>query len=94
MPYIQNSNPFTKKISVKKATRKVCLPYDKVMSMSQAERDKVTRAKQTAADKGDYKRSSKSFGKGARRKGATLKDWFEKENWVQVSDPSKKCGES
>ena len=44
MPYIQKSNPF-KKISVKKATKKVCLPKNKVMSMSKAERDKVTRAK-------------------------------------------------
>tara|TARA_R100000322_G_scaffold64013_1_gene40152 strand:- start:306 stop:587 length:282 start_codon:yes stop_codon:yes gene_type:complete len=93
MPYIQKSNPF-KKISVKKATKKVCLPKNKVMSMNKAERDKVTRAKKTAASKGDYKRSSKSFVKGARKKGATLRDWFEKENWVQVGDPSKKCGEA
>ena len=92
MPYIQKSNPF-KKISVKKPTRKVCLPKNKVMSMSQAERDKVTRAKQTAANKGDYKRSRNSFVIGARDKGATLRDWFNKENWVQVGDPSKKCGE-
>ena len=92
MPYIQKSNPF-KKISVKKPTRKVCLPKNKVMSMNKAERDKVTRAKKTAASKGDYKRSSKSFVKGARKKGATLRDWFEKENWVQVGNPSKKCGE-
>ena len=93
MPYIQNSNPFTKKISVKKATRKVCLPYDKVMSMSHAERDKVVRAKHDAAKKGKYKRSRKSFVRRAREKGATLRDWFRKETWVQVADPSKKCGE-
>ena len=75
-------------------TKKVCLPKNKVMSMNQEERDKVVNAKKTAAGKGDYRRSSKSFVKGARKKGATLRDWFKKENWVQVSDPSKKCGES
>mgnify|MGYP007000318406 len=43
--------------------------------------------------KGKYKRSSKTNVKGAREKGATLRDWFEKEDWRQVNDPSKKCGE-
>ena len=92
MPYIQKSNPF-KKISVKKPTRKVCLPKNKVMSMSQAERDKVTRAKREAAKSGRYRRSGKSNVKNARKKGATLRDWFKKENWVQVGNPKKKCGE-
>jgi hypothetical protein len=41
-------------------TKKVCLPYAKYKSMSKAERQKVIRAKRTAAAKGDYKRSSKS----------------------------------
>jgi len=27
------------------------------------------------------------------KKGATLRDWFQKENWVQVGNPKKKCGE-
>ena len=27
------------------------------------------------------------------KKGATLRDWFEKEDWRRVDDPSKKCGE-
>ena len=31
--------------------------------------------------------------KGARKKGATPRDWFEKEDWRRVDDPSKKCGE-
>ena len=75
-------------------TKKVCLPKSKVMSMSPEERKRVVQAKRSAASKGKYKRSSKSFVKGARKKGATLRDWFEKENWVQVSNPSKKCGES
>ena len=75
-------------------TKKVCLPKAKVMNMSPEERRKVVAAKRSAASKGKYKRSSKSFVKGARKKGATLRDWFEKENWVQVSNPSKKCGEA
>lgn len=91
MAYNQKNNPFKK---VKGGgTKKVCLPAAKVRGMSKSERDKVVRAKRTAAKKGDYKRSSKSFVKGVRKKGATLRDWFEKENWVQVNNPSKKCGE-
>jgi|TARA_R100000231_G_C5219710_1_gene133153 hypothetical protein len=74
-------------------TKKVCLPAAKVRSMSKAQRAKVVRAKRKAAKGGKYKRSSKSNVKGARKKGATLRDWFNKENWVQVSNPSKKCGE-
>ena len=74
-------------------TKKVCLPAAKVRSMSAEERRKVVSAKRSAAAKGKYKRSSKSFVKGARKKGATLRDWFQKENWVQVGNPSKKCGE-
>jgi len=74
-------------------TKKVCLPAAKVRRMSKAEREKVIRAKRSAAKKGGYKRSSKSNVKGARKKGATLRDWFKKENWVQVGNPSKKGGE-
>jgi hypothetical protein len=66
-------------------TSKVCLPASKVRSMSQAERDKVVNAKRSAASKGKYKRSSSSNVKGARKKGATLRDWFEKENWINVA---------
>ena len=66
-------------------TSKVCLPASKVRSMSQAERDKVVNAKRSAASKGNYKRSSSSNVKGARKKGATLRDWFEKENWINVA---------
>jgi len=86
--------PTKKKGKVKGGgTRKVCLPKAKVMRMSKAERSRVVNAKRSAASKGKYKRSSKSNVKGARRKGATLRDWFQKENWVQVGNPSKKCGE-
>ena len=74
-------------------TSKVCLPYNKYKSMSKAERQKVINAKRSAASKGKYRRSSKSNVKGARKKGATLRDWFQKENWVQVGNPKKKCGE-
>ena len=74
-------------------TKKVCLPASKVRSMSKAERSKVVRAKKYAAAKGEYKRSSKSNVKGARRKGATLRDWFEKENWINV-ETGEPCGAS
>ena len=89
--YVQNNNPF-KKIKGG-GTKKVCLPKAKVMSMSPEERRKVVAAKRSAASKGKYKRSKKSFVKGARKKGATLRDWFQKENWRQVNNPKKKCGE-
>ena len=50
--YVQKSNPF-KKVKRTKAkgggTTKVCLPKAKIASMSQAERQKVIRAKRTAA---------------------------------------------
>lgn len=72
-------------------TRKVCLPAAKVRSMSKEERDKVVNAKKNAASRGKYRRSSKSNIKGARKKGATLKDWFEKENWINVAT-GEPCG--
>ena len=92
MSYVQKNNPI-KKVKCG-GTKKVCLHAAKVRSMSASERAKVVRAKRTAAKGGKYKRSSKSNVKGARRKGATLRDWFKKENWVQVGNPSKKCGEA
>ena len=70
-------------------TKKVCLPAAKVRSMSKAERE----AKRSAASSGKYKRSSKSNVKGARKKGATLRDWFEKENWINVATGAP-CGAS
>ena len=73
-------------------TKKVCLPKKKVQSMSKKEKEAVVRAKRSAAKTGKYKRSSKSNVKGARKKGATLRDWFQKENWVNVST-GKPCGE-
>jgi len=67
------------------------LPAAKVRSMSKAEKEKVIRAKESAAKSGKYKRSSKSFVKGARKKDATLRDWFEKENWINVKT-GEPCG--
>jgi hypothetical protein len=85
-------SPLNKKSKIKGGgTSKVCLPAAKVKSMSKAEKEKVIRAKRSAAAKGDYKRSSKSNVKGARKKGATLRDWFEKENWINVAT-GEPCG--
>ena len=58
--------------------------------MSAEEKLKVISAKKSAAAKGKYKRSSKSNVTGTASK--NLKDWV-KQDWRQVGDPSKKCGE-
>ena len=75
---------------VKKATRKVCLPKAKIASMSGQEKQKVISAKHAAADKGKQVRSSKSNVTGTSSN--SLKDWVS-QDWRQVGDPSKKCGE-
>ena len=72
-------------------TKKVCLPAAKVRSMSKAERQKVIRAKRAAGKAGKYKRSSKSNVTGT-SSGGSLKTWV-KQDWRQVANPSKKCGE-
>ena len=72
-------------------TKKVCLPYNKYKSMSKAERQKVIRAKQAAGKAGKYKRSSKSNVTGT-SSGGSLRTWV-KQDWRQVGNPSKKCGE-
>lgn len=84
MAYKQLNNPF------KKATRKVCLPKAKIASMSKSEKQKVISAKHAAADKGKQVRSSKSNVTGTASN--SLKDWV-KQDWRQVGDPSKKCGD-
>ncbi len=89
--YIQNDSPFQKQKGG--GTTKACLPLAKIRSMSKVERDKVIRAKKSAGKAGKYKRSSKTNVKGASTKGGTLRDWFEKEDWRQVANTSKKCGE-
>ena len=72
-------------------TKKVCLPKAKIASMSPAERRKVINAKRAAGKAGKYKRSSKSNVKGT-SSGGSLKTWV-KQDWRQVGNPSKKCGE-
>jgi hypothetical protein len=74
-------------------TRKTCLPASKIASMSKKERQRLVAAKQKSGRAGKYRRSSKTNVKGARKKGATLRDWFQKEDWRQVNNPKKKCGE-
>ena len=74
-------------------TSKTCLPLAKIRSLSSDKRQELVSAKKAAGAKGKYKRSSKTNVKGARKKGATLRDWFKKEDWRRVDDPSKKCGE-
>ena len=72
-------------------TKKVCLPKAKIASMSKAEKSKVVRAKRAAGAKGKYRRSSKSNVTGT-SSGGSLKTWV-KQDWRQVGNPSKKCGE-
>tara|TARA_R100001509_G_scaffold84230_1_gene47790 strand:- start:24 stop:902 length:879 start_codon:yes stop_codon:yes gene_type:complete len=72
-------------------TTKVCLPKSKVNSMSPEQKKKVVAAKESAGRSGKRERSQGSEVKGARKKGATLRDWFEKENWVNVKTGDE-CG--
>jgi|TARA_S200000501_G_scaffold356525_1_gene379318 hypothetical protein len=91
MSYNQLNSPFLKQKGG--GTTKACLPLSKIKSMSKAERDKVIRAKRKAGKAGKYKRDAKTNVKRASKPGATLRDWFKKEDWRQVANPSKKCGE-
>jgi hypothetical protein len=75
-----------------KATRKVCLPKAKIARMSEDEKQKVINAKKAAADKGKQVRSSKSNIKDGSTKSDGLRDWV-KQDWRQVANPEKKCGE-
>jgi len=72
-------------------TKKVCLPKAKIDSMSQSEKNKVIAAKQRAGKAGKYRRSSSSNVSGT-GSGGSLKTWV-KQDWRQVGNPSKKCGE-
>ena len=93
--YVQKNNPL-KKVKKTKAkgggTKKVCLPLAKIRSMSKAARQAVIRAKLKAAKLGKYKRSSKSNVTGT-SSGGSLKTWV-KQDWRQVGNTSKKCGEA
>tara|TARA_R100001509_G_scaffold156513_1_gene119843 strand:+ start:470 stop:826 length:357 start_codon:yes stop_codon:yes gene_type:complete len=75
-----------------KATRKVCLPKAKIARMSSAEKQKVINAKQAAANQGKQVRSSKSFIRDGSTRSKGLRDWV-KQDWRQVANPEKKCGE-
>ena len=92
--YVQKNNPLKKVKKVKAkggGTKKVCLPLAKIRSMSKAERQKVIRAKRAAGKAGKYKRSSKSNVTGT-SSGGSLRTWV-KQDWRQVGNPGKKCGE-
>ena len=89
----KKNSPTKKKKQKGGGTTKTCLPAAKIRSMSPEQRKKLVNSKKAAGAKGKYRRSSKTNVKGARKKGATLRDWFEKEDWRRVDDPSKKCGE-
>jgi hypothetical protein len=85
-----NINPPFHKGSKGGGTTKACLPKAKIASMSSAERQKVINAKKTAGRAGKRVRSSKSNVSGTSAN--SLTDWV-KQDWRQVGNPSKKCGE-
>ena len=94
LTYESIERPFTspmKRATKGGGTTKVCLPKSKVNNMSAEEKKKVVSAKESAGRSGKRERSEKSEVKGARKKGATLRDWFEKENWVNVKT-GQECG--
>tara|TARA_R100001443_G_C3262967_1_gene156053 strand:+ start:73 stop:360 length:288 start_codon:yes stop_codon:yes gene_type:complete len=88
-------SPLKQKVKKVKAkgggTKKVCLPKAKIASMSSSQKKKVISAKREAGAKGKYKRSSSSNVKGT-SSGGSLRTWV-KQDWRQVGNPSKKCGE-
>ena len=88
---LKGFTPFTKQKGG--GTTKTCLPAVIIRGLSKEKRKELVASKRAAGAAGKYKRSSKTNVKGARKKGATLRDWFEKEDWRRVDDPSKKCGE-
>jgi len=88
------SKHFTPRSVAKKqtggGTKKVCLPKAKIASMNDSEKRKIINAKRAAGNAGKYKRSSSSNTTGTASN--SLEDWV-KQDWRQVGDPSKKCGE-
>ena len=88
--YVQENNPIKKK-QKGGGTRKTCLPAAKIASMSKAARQAVIRAKRKAGKAGKYRRDPKSNVTGT-SSGGSLKTWV-KQDWRQVANPSKKCGE-
>ena len=80
-------------VSVKKRIRFVGINTPESRTRDLEEKAKGLAAKQKSGKAGKYRRSSKTNVKGVRKKGATLRDWFRKEDWRQVNNPKKKCGE-
>ena len=91
MAFKLHNSPFKKQKGG--GTTKTCLPAAKIRSLYAKNKKELVSSKKSAGASAKYKRSSKTNVKGARKKGATLRDWFEKEDWRRVDDPSKKCGE-
>ena len=91
MAFKLNNSPFKKQKGG--GTSKTCLPAAKIKSLSSEKKKELVSSKKSAASRGAYKRSSKTNVKGARKKGATLRDWFEKENWINV-ETGAPCGAS
>ena len=85
-----NINPPFHKGSKGGGTTKACLPKAKIAGMSSAERQTVINAKKSAGSKGKRVRSSKSNVSGTSAN--SLTDWV-KQDWRQVANPEKKCGE-
>ncbi len=83
-------NPPFHKGSKGGGTTKACLPKAKIASMSATEKKKVINAKKSAGSKGERVRSSKSNVSGTSAN--SLEDWV-KQDWRQVANPNKKCGE-
>ena len=67
--------------------------FQVIYQNSSEKRKELVNAKKSSGASGKYKRSSKTNVKGARKKGATLRDWFEKENWINVAT-GEPCGAS
>jgi len=89
---VKNNSPAMRKVKAKGGgTKKVCLPLDKIRSMSSSEKSRIVSAKRKAGAAGKYKRSSKSNTTGT-SSGGSLKNWV-KQDWRQVANPSLKCGE-
>ena len=88
MAFNQPNNPFKKQKGG--GTTKTCLPAAKIRGLSKEKRKQLVSSKKAAGAKGKYKRSSRSNVSGTASK--NLKDWV-KQDWRQVGDPSKKCGE-
>jgi len=84
------TNPFRK--ASRGPISKVCLPKSKIDSMSEADKRKVINAKKKAKKQGKIRRDSSSNVKHSG--GSSLHAWFNKDDWRQVGNPDKKCGEA